>query len=88
MKIMDKVDKVKDKLNDLIKKYNYKKANKERKREADLSLDMVKCAGDLGACKKEYEWIIRDQSRIILQGMQEGHDVYVQKNQQLLKVFP
>ena len=83
MEIMNKIDKVKGKLNDLLKKHKYKKANKERKHEAELTLDVVNCAGDLGACKKEYEWIIRDQSRMILKGRQEGYDVRVQEAQLL-----
>lgn len=83
MEIMNKIDKVKGKLNDLIKKHKYKKANKERRHEAELTLDVVNCAGDLGACKKEYEWIIRDQSRMILKGRQDGYDVRVQEAQLL-----
>ena len=83
MELMNKIDKVKGKLNDLIRKYKFKKANKERKHQAELTLDMVNCAGDLGACKKEYEWIIRDQSRMILQGRRDGYDSHVQESQLL-----
>ena len=58
MSVKEKLNDIKKKLAAMKKKSDYKKANKERAKQAQLTVDLANCAGDLGICKKEYEWSV------------------------------
>ena len=81
MSVKEKLNDIKKKLAAMKKKSDYKKANKERAKQAQLTVDLANCAGDLGICKKEYEWSVRDLSRLIQQGIMNGNNVEFQKEQ-------
>ncbi len=81
MSVNDKINQVKDKLDKLKRDHRFKKANKERAIEAELTYDIVKCAGDLGACKKEFFYTIKDQSEFIRKGRAESYNTAIQETQ-------
>lgn len=83
MAVNDRIEIVKKKLQNMKKKYEYNKANKEREHRAQLTVDLMDCAGDLGVCKSEYVWIIRDQSAVVREGIKSGFNVEQQKLQLL-----
>ena len=81
MSVNDKLHAAKKKLEALKKNHRYKKANKDRAIQAELTYEITKCAGDLGVCQKDFKYTIEEQSFYIRKGKAEGYDVKVQEMQ-------
>lgn len=78
--VKEKVEAVKKKIEQIKRSYHFKKENDRRKHEAQLTKDLMDCAGDLAVCRSNYERAIRLQSEEIREGMAKGYPVTVQKN--------
>ena len=81
MAVKDKLNAVKAKLDNIKRDRRFKKANKERALEAALSYEVVKCAGDLGACQKEFFYTIQEQALFIRRGRAEEYNTSIQETQ-------
>lgn len=81
MSAADKLNQVKKKMEAIKKDHRYKKANKDRAIQAELTYEITKCAGDLGVCQKDFKYTIEEQSYFIRKGQAEGYDTSVQEMQ-------
>lgn len=80
MAIFDLLDDAKKTVNDLKKKYKFHYLNKKREEAAGLIYDVNACQGRLGACKREFNRIIKEQSKAVREGRVNGMDVFIQQN--------
>ena len=80
MNIKETIESAKKKIEEIKKKHRFKSENDRRKREAQLTEELMICAGDLGVCRSTYERAVRRQSEEIREGMADGYPVTVQKN--------
>ena len=79
MAISDILEDAKDYLEQLKKKYRFKKANLRREEQAELQASLAKCRGKLELCKNDFNRTIRTQSRNIADGMRIGADTLIQE---------
>jgi hypothetical protein len=79
MAISDILEDAKDYLEQLKKKYKFKKANLRREEMAELQASLAKCRGKLEICKNDFNRTIRTQSRNIADGMRIGADTLIQE---------
>lgn len=77
-----RLEDVQNQLNDLKRKFKFRKANKNRKEAAELQYSLLDCAGKLEVCRKDFNRTIQQQSRNIIAGKQDGMDVQI--NEQIL----
>ncbi len=80
MNIKEMISSAKKKIEQIKKNYHFKSENERRKKEAQLTEELMICAGDLGVCRSTYERAVRRQSEEIREGMANGYPVTVQKN--------
>ncbi len=74
-----KLSKVQDMLQEMMKNHRYKKANLAREDAAKLQADLAKCRGQLEIVLKDYNRVIKTQSRNIIDGRKIGADIVVQE---------
>ena len=80
MGIKETIEAAKKKMEQIKKNHHFKKENDRRKQEAQLTKELMDCAGDLGVCLSNYERAIRRQSEEIREGMAKGYPITIQKN--------
>lgn len=77
-----RLEDVQNQLNDMKRKFKFRKANKSRQQAAELQYSLLDCAGKLEVCKKDFNRTIQQQSRNIIAGEQDGMDTHI--NEQIL----
>ena len=81
MSVSDKLHNVKKKLDNIKKNHRYRKSNKDRAVQAEITYEIAKCAGDLGACLKDFKYTIEEQSEFVRKGRAESYPTQVQEGQ-------
>ena len=79
MTVINLMEDARSSLEDFLRKWKFKKANAERASAAELQAALAKCRGQLEICKKDFDRLIREQSRYIAEGMSIGADTLVQE---------
>ena len=79
MAISDILEDAKAYLEQLKKKYKFKKANLQREEQAELQASLAKCRGKLEICKNDFNRTIGTQSRNIADGLRIGADTRIQE---------
>jgi hypothetical protein len=79
MAISDILEDAKVYLEQLKRKYKFKKANMHREEQVELQASLAKCRGKLEICKNDFNRTIRTQSRNIADGMRIGADTLIQE---------
>ena len=77
----DKLHAAKKKLEAIKKNHRYRKANKDRAVMAEITYEIAKCAGDLGACLKDFKYTIEEQSFAVRKGRAECYPTQIQEGQ-------
>lgn len=83
MGVTDILNKAKKEIERIKKDRRYKKANNDRAAQAALTLEVTKCAGELGAGKSDLQHTIKTQCQNIRKGRKEGFDTTIQEKQLL-----
>ena len=79
MAISDTIHDVKKSLEDIKRKYRFKKARMAREDAVELQVTLAKCRGKLEICKKDFDRVINIQSRNINEGKKVGADTIIQE---------
>lgn len=79
MVISDTLEDAKVYLQEIKKKYKFARANFDRVEAAELQASLAKCSGKLEICKKDFNRVIKNQSRNISEGMRVGADTILQE---------
>ena len=79
MSMSDMIQDVKDTLNELKRKYRFKKARMLQEDKVELQVTLAKCRGKLEICKKDFNRAINTQSRNINDGKKIGADTIIQE---------
>ncbi|MCD8191033.1 MAG: hypothetical protein LUD78_12605 [Clostridiales bacterium] len=67
----------KSQLNDMKQNRKFARINADMKAKSELQYSLGKCRGKLEGCKKDFNRIIRNQSRYIQEGQQDGMDTVI-----------
>ena len=79
MSVLSSIEEARQALEQLLRKWKFKKANAEREDAATLQAALAMCRGKLELCKKDFDRIIREQSKNITEGISIGADTTVQE---------
>lgn len=79
MSIQDSLKAAKAKLEVMMKDRRFKKANLKREEQIDLMTAQAACRGKLELCQRDFDRIIREQSRYIREGQAIGADTLIQE---------
>ena len=79
MEISDKIREVKNSLQEIKRKYRFKKARMVHEDKVELQMTLAKCRGQLEICKNDFNRAINTQSRNINAGRKEGADTIIQE---------
>ena len=79
MSIQDSLNAAKAKLEIMMKDRRFKKANLKREDQIELMTAQAACRGKLELCQRDFERIIREQSRYIREGQAIGADTLIQE---------
>lgn len=79
MAIIDTLDEVKANLEEIKKKYRFRKTRIARQEAVELQITLAKCRGKLEICKKDFNRAINTQSKNISEGKKIGADTIIQE---------
>lgn len=79
MSIHDSLNAARDKLEAAMKDRRFKKANLSREEKIELQAAQAMCRGKLERCQKDFDRIIREQSRYIREGEDLGANTDIQE---------
>ena len=79
MSISDTLSEVQSNLQEMMRKYKFKKANNQRKEATELQYDLGKCRGRLESASNDLRNTIRVQSKNIRVGIEEHRDTMLQE---------
>ncbi len=79
MAIIDIIQETKSTLEDIKKKYRFRKARMAQKDAVELQVTLSKCRGKLEICKNDFNRAIKTQSRNINNGRKIGADTLIQE---------
>lgn len=79
MAISDTLDEAKVYLDNLKRKYRFRKARLAREEAVELQTSLAKCRGKLEICKNDFSRTIKTQSKNIGEGMRTGADTIIQE---------
>lgn len=79
MSIQDSLNAAKAKLEAMMKDRRFKKANLKREEQIELMTAQAACRGKLELCQRDFDRIIREQSRYIREGQAIGADTLIQE---------
>lgn len=79
MAITDSLKAARAKLEETMKDRRFKKANLAREEKVALQTAQAMCRGKLEVCQRDFERIIREQSRYIREGQAIGADTLIQE---------
>lgn len=79
MSIATKLEDARNALREFSRQRQFKKANAARAEAAELQAALAKCRGKLEICKKDFNRVIKTQSRYIAEGRQIGADTTIQE---------
>lgn len=79
MAIQDSLKAAKAKLDETMRDRRFKKANLAREEKIALQTAQAMCRGKLEVCQRDFERIIREQSRYIREGQAIGADTLIQE---------
>lgn len=79
MGITEKLNEVKAQLKEIKHKNMFKKANAKREAMIELQTALAKCRGQLEVCLKDFNHVIKTQSRNIQEGLAAHADVAIQE---------
>ncbi len=79
MAISDTIRDVKNSLEEIKRKYRFKKSRMVREDAVELQVTLTKCRGKLEICKKDFNRVINIQSKNINEGKKVGADTIIQE---------
>lgn len=79
MAIQDSLNAARAKLEEMMKDRRFKKANLAREEKIALQTAQAMCRGKLDLCQRDFDRIIREQSRYIREGQSIGADTEIQE---------
>jgi hypothetical protein len=79
MAIIDTIQETKSTLEEIKRKYRFRKDRMAHKDAVELQVTLTKCRGKLEICKKDFNRAIKAQSRNINNGRQIGADTLIQE---------
>ncbi len=79
MAITDTIHDVKKSLEDIKRKYRFKKARMAKEDAVELQVTLAKCRGKLEICKNDFNRVINIQSKNINEGKKVGADTIIQE---------
>lgn len=79
MAISDMIHEAKNTLEEIKRKYRFKKARMLMEDKVELQVTLAKCRGKLEICKKDFERAINTQSKNINDGRKIGADTIIQE---------
>ena len=79
MGIQDSLNAAKMKLEEMMRDRRFRKANLAREEKVALQPAQAMCRGKLEICQRDFERIIRDQSKYIREGQSIGADTLIQE---------
>ena len=79
MAIIDMIREAKSTLEDIKRKYRFKKARMAKEDAVELQVTLSKCRGKLEICKNDFNRAIKTQSRNITEGKKVGADTLIQE---------
>ncbi len=79
MAIIDTIHETKNTLEELKRKYKFRKARMAHKDAVELQVTLAKCRGKLEICKNDFNRTIKTQSRNINAGKKIGADTLIQE---------
>ena len=79
MAIAEKIREAKNSLEDIKRKYRFKKARMMKEDAVELQATLAKCRGKLEICKNDFNRAINNQSRNINEGKRVGADTLIQE---------
>lgn len=79
MAISDTIRDVKNSLEEIKRKYRFKKARMAREDAVELQVTLAKCRGKLEICKNDFNRVINIQSKNINEGKKVGADTIIQE---------
>lgn len=79
MAISDTLEEARAFLREIKKNYQFAKANAVTTGKVELQVSLAKCSGKLETCQKDFNRVIRNQSKNITAGLRIGADTMIQE---------